>query len=299
MNANTVSPAYAKIFYRTATVNGLDIFYREAGSSQNPTVLLLHGFPTSSHMFRELIPALAEDFHVIAPDYPGFGQSSAPDADSFHYTFDHLGEVIEKFLQQIGCTRFALFMQDYGAPVGFRIASKHPEWITALLVQNANAYLEGINLAAFAPVQPFWANRTPETEAPVRGLLTMQTTMFQYTHGVRNPAAISPDTWVHDQSLLDRPGNDLIQLALLHDYRNNPPRYAEWQAPATASAGDAYHLGQERSVLHQGRCPRLFDGCAGCRTSPAGHRPLRAGRRWPAHRQLDPKVSAQPRLNYG
>jgi pimeloyl-ACP methyl ester carboxylesterase len=230
MNAPTASPAYAKTSYRTATVNGLDIFYREAGSPQNPTVLLLHGFPTSSHMFRELIPALAEDFHVIAPDYPGFGQSSAPDADSFNYTFDHLAEVVEEFLQQIGCTRFALFMQDYGAPVGFRIASRHPEWINALLVQNANAYLEGINLEAFAPVQPFWANRIPETEAPVRGLLTMQTTKFQYTHGVRNPAAISPDTWVHDQSLLDRPGNDRIQLALLHDYRNNPPRYAEWQA---------------------------------------------------------------------
>lgn len=229
MNTQPTIAAYEKTHYRTASVHGLDIYYREAGLPDRPTVLLLHGFPTSSHMFRELIPALAEDFHVIAPDYPGFGQSSAPDADKFAYTFDHLAEVMMAFLEKIGCTRFALFMQDYGAPVGFRIATRYPDWITALLVQNANAYIEGINMEAFAPVQPFWKNRTAETEAPVRGFLTAQTTKFQYTHGVRDVAAISPDTWLHDQALLDRPGNDRIQLALLHDYRNNPSRYAEWQ----------------------------------------------------------------------
>jgi len=225
----TPKPAYAKTVHRTVFVNGLDIFYREAGSPNRPTVLLLHGFPTSSHMYRELIPALANDFHVIAPDYPGFGQSSAPDADEFEYTFDHLAEVMDAFLRQVGCTRFALFMQDYGSPIGFRIAAKHPEWVSALLVQNANAYLEGINMEAFAPVQPFWANRTAETEAPVRGFLAPETTKFQYTHGARNPAAISPDNWQHDQALLDRPGNDRIQLALLHDYQNNVPRFEEWQ----------------------------------------------------------------------
>lgn len=223
-------PAYAKTNYRAAPVGGLDIFYREAGSPNQPTVLLLHGFPSSSHMYRELIPALANDFHVIAPDYPGFGQSSAPDTTEFDYTFDHLAKVMETFLQQIECTRFALFMQDYGSPIGFRIAAKHPEWVSALLVQNANAYVEGINMEAFAPVQPFWANRTAETEAPVRSFLAAETTKFQYTHGVRNPAAISPDTWQHDQALLDRPGNDRIQLALLHDYQNNVPRYTQWQA---------------------------------------------------------------------
>ena len=222
--------AYPKTTYHKIAVDGVEIFYREAGSPKNPTVLLLHGFPTSSHMFRELIPALATNYHVIAPDYPGFGQSSAPDADTFNYTFNHLAGVMENFLQQIGCTRFALFMQDYGSPVGFRIASKHPEWISTLLIQNANAYLEGINLEAFAPVQPFWANRTAETEGPVRGFLAAATTQFQYTHGARNPEAINPDNWLHDQTLLDRPGNDRIQLALLHDYQNNVPLYAEWQA---------------------------------------------------------------------
>lgn len=225
----TPKPAYEKIVYRTVSVDGLDIFYREAGSPNRPTVLLLHGFPTSSHMFRELIPALANDFHAIAPDYPGFGQSSAPDANEFNYTFDHLAEVMEAFLRQVRCTRFAIFMQDYGSPIGFRIAAKHPEWIRAVVVQNANAYLEGINMKAFAPFQPFWARRTAETEAPVRGLLAPETTKFQYVHGARNPAAISPDNWLHDQALLDRPGNDRIQLALLHDYQNNLPRFAEWQ----------------------------------------------------------------------
>lgn len=229
-NLTQPTPALAKTSYQTVSVKGIDIFYREAGSPSRPTLLLLHGFPTSSHMYRELIPALAADFHIIAPDYPGFGQSSAPDTEEFEYTFDHLAEVIEAFLEQIGCTRFSLFMQDYGSPIGFRIAAKHPEWLSALLVQNANAYIEGINMEAFAPVQPFWANRTAETEAPVRSFLAPETTRFQYTHGVRNPAAISPDTWLHDQSLLDRPGNDRIQLDLLHDYQNNVPRFAEWQA---------------------------------------------------------------------
>jgi len=219
-----------KTHYHTATVNDLDIFYREAGDATKPTVLLLHGFPSSSHMYRELVPALASDYHVIAPDYPGFGQSSAPDAAEFTYTFDHLAEIMETFLLQIGCTRFALFMQDYGSPVGFRIASKNPEWISALIVQNANAFIEGINMEAFAPMQPFWADWTPETETPVRGMIAAGTTKFQYTHGVRDLSAISPDAWLHDQPLLDRPGNDRIQLSLLHDYQNNVPLYAKWQA---------------------------------------------------------------------
>ena len=222
--------AYPKTNYRTVQVDGLDIFYREAGSAKQPTVLLLHGFPTSSHMFRELIPALAQDFHVIAPDYPGFGQSSAPGVQQFKYSFEHLGDVMESFLEQIGCVNFALYMQDYGSPVGFRIATRHPNWVKALLIQNANAYVEGINMKAFAAMQAFWKQRTAETEAPVREFLAAQTTRFQYMHGARNPAAISPDNWQHDQPLLDRPGNDQIQLALLHDYQNNVPRYADWQA---------------------------------------------------------------------
>jgi len=218
-----------KTHYHTVSVNGLDIFYREAGDATKPAILLLHGFPSSSHMYRELMPALAANHHVIAPDYPGFGQSSALDATSFSYSFDHLAEVMESFLEQIGYTRFALFMQDYGSPVGFRIASNQPEWISALIIQNANAYVEGINMAAFAPLQLFWADWNTQTEKPVRGFLAAETTKFQYSHGVRDLSAISPDAWLHDQTLLDRPGNDRIQLSLLHDYQNNVPLYSQWQ----------------------------------------------------------------------
>jgi pimeloyl-ACP methyl ester carboxylesterase len=216
------------VFHRTLIVDGLDIFYREAGSPDKPTLMLLHGFPTSSHMFRNLMLTLADEFHIIAPDYPGYGQSSAPSANEFDYTFDRLAGVIEAFLIKLNVTRFALYIQDFGAPVGLRIAARHPEWISALIVQNGNAYLEGIS-AAFEAFKPFWQNRNAETEAPLRGFLALGTTKFQYTHGARNVEAISPDTWTHDQALLDRPGNDLIQLSLLQDYQNNPPQYAVWQ----------------------------------------------------------------------
>jgi pimeloyl-ACP methyl ester carboxylesterase len=212
---------------RTVQVEGLDIAYREAGPADRPAILLLHGFPTSSHMYRHLIPALADRYHVIAPDYPGFGASSAPDAGSFTYSFDRIAEIMEKFLVAIGCTRFALYMQDYGAPVGLRLAARHPEWVSALLVQNANAYVEGIS-PAFDAFKPFWAGRTPATEAPVRALLTPAMTRFQFVQGTRRPAALEPEAWDHAQAHLDRAGNDLVQLALLHDYRNNPPRYPEW-----------------------------------------------------------------------
>lgn len=215
--------------YQTKSVAGLDIFYREAGSPDNPTILLLHGFPTSSHMYRDLMPLLAQDYHVIAPDYPGFGHSSTPDAREFGYTFDKLAAVMEQFLIAIECTRFSLYMQDYGAPIGFRLAAQHPEWVQSLIIQNANAYVEGIS-AAFEPFKPFWANRSPETEIPVRGLLAPAMTRFQFAHGTRNAAALNPDAWLHAQAGLDRPGNTQIQVDLLHDYRNNPPRYAEWQA---------------------------------------------------------------------
>ena len=216
------------VHHRTVSVDGLDIFYREAGSTDKPSLLLLHGFPSSSHMFRNLIPALADEFHLIAPDYPGYGYSSAPDPADFNYTFDRLSEVIEAFLVKLGISTFALYIQDFGAPVGLRIAARHPEWISALIVQNGNAYTEGIS-AAFEAFKPFWQNRNAETEAPLRGFLTAETTRFQYTHGARNVDAISPDAWTFDQALLDRPGNDLIQLSLLHDYQNNPPQFSVWQ----------------------------------------------------------------------
>ncbi|HTL18161.1 MAG TPA: alpha/beta hydrolase [Patescibacteria group bacterium] len=221
-------PAYAKVGYQTATIDRLNIFYREAGDPKRPAIVLLHGFPTSSHMYRELLPALGLEYHVIAPDYPGFGYSSVPEADSFDYTFDRLARVMEAFLQKIGTTRFALYMQDYGSPVGLRIASRHPDWVRALIIQNANAYLEGVG-PAFEAFKPFWKERNTETEKPIRSFLNLETTKFQYTHGTLNPMAISPDNWHHDQALLDRTGNDRVQLALLHDYRNNPPLYPQWQ----------------------------------------------------------------------
>jgi pimeloyl-ACP methyl ester carboxylesterase len=214
--------------YHHATIQGRKIFYREAGSPTNPTIVLLHGFPSSSHMFRDLIPQLADDFHVIAPDYLGFGYSDAPSATEFQYTFDNVTALIEELLfSDLKLKSFSLYVQDYGAPVGFRIASRRPEAIEGIVVQNGNAYVEGIS-AAFEPLQPFWANRNEETEKAPRTLLTKQTTIFQYTHGAKNPDAVSPDSYTFDQALLDRPGNDAIQLDLFHDYTSNVALYDAW-----------------------------------------------------------------------
>ena len=216
------------ITYQYAKVRNLKIFYREAGKKDSPTIVLLHGFPTSSFMFRNLIPLLAETNHVIAPDYPGFGFSDAPSIDEFEYTFDHLASVMEGFLfKSLGLKKFSIYVQDYGAPIGYRIAAANPTAIEKIVVQNGNAYLVGIG-AAFDPMKPFWANRNPETEAPVRTLLTLETTKFQYMHGAKDPSKISPDTYTFDQTLLDRPGNNAIQLNLLHNYQSNPPKYDGW-----------------------------------------------------------------------
>jgi pimeloyl-ACP methyl ester carboxylesterase len=216
--------------YHHATIQGHKIFYREAGLPTNPTIVLLHGFPSSSHMFRELIPQLAGDFHVVAPDYLGFGYSDAPSATEFQYTFDNVTALIEELLfSNLRLKSFSLYVQDYGAPVGFRIASRHPEAVEAIVVQNGNAYIEGIS-PAFEPLQPFWANRNEETEKAPRSLLTKQTTIFQYTHGAKNPEAVSPDSYTFDQVLLDRPGNDAIQLDLFHDYTSNVALYEAWHA---------------------------------------------------------------------
>jgi pimeloyl-ACP methyl ester carboxylesterase len=219
-----------EVFHRTVKVDGLDIFYREAGPKDAPTILLLHGFPTSSHMFRNLIPALGDRYHVVAPDYPGFGNSSAPAVDRFEYTFDNLAKVIDTFTERVGLTRYALYVQDYGAPVGYRLAVKHPDRVTALIVQNGNAYDEGIDNEFWAPLKAYWKSRTEANSVPLRKFLTLEATRWQYTHGVRNPEVISPDNWNIDQPLLDRPGNAEIQLALLYSYGSNPPLYPEWQA---------------------------------------------------------------------
>jgi pimeloyl-ACP methyl ester carboxylesterase len=214
--------------FQYGTVQGFRIFYREAGSKTSPTIVLLHGFPSSSHMFRDLIPQLAGKFHVIAPDYVGFGYSDAPDATMFEYTFDHLAELIEELLFGVlGLERFSIYVQDYGAPVGYRIASRHQDAIEGIVVQNGNAYAEGIG-AGFDSMKPFWVNRNPETEKPVRELLKKETTIFQYTHGVKEASRISPDSYTMDQLFLDRPGNDAIQLNLLHNYQSNLALYDGW-----------------------------------------------------------------------
>lgn len=220
----------AQVLYKTVKVGQVDIFYREAGPTDAPTVLLLHGFPTSSHMFRNLIPALAERYHVIAPDYPGFGNSSAPAHDEFEYSFDNLANIVEQFIGAVGIKRYSVYLMDYGAPIGFRIAARHPEQVTALIVQNGNAYDEGIDNDFWKPIKAYWADpKNPGKRDALRSPLTRDATIWQYTHGVRTKEAISPDNWNIDQPLLDRPGNNEIQLDLFLSYGTNPPLYASWQ----------------------------------------------------------------------
>ncbi|WP_328630825.1 alpha/beta fold hydrolase [Streptomyces sp. NBC_00356] len=213
------------VHHRTATINGLDVFYREAGDPKAPAVVLLHGFPTSSHMFRNLIPALADRYHVIAPDHIGFGQSAMPALRDFPYTFGALADVTSGLLQHLRIDRFAIYVQDYGAPIGWRLALKDPERITAVITQNGNAYEEGF-------VRPFWdglfayaAAPGPDTEKPVRAALTLDAVRWQYVTGVADPSVVSPDNWVHDQALLDRPGNAEIQLKLFREYPTNVDLY--------------------------------------------------------------------------
>lgn len=218
-----------RVTYKTVKIDGLDIFYREAGSRRNPTVLLLHGFPTSSQMFRNLMPQLAGRYHVVAPDYPGYGNSSAPPVDKFDYTFDNLANVVDKFAQALKLERYSLYVMDYGAPVGYRLAVKHPERVQALIVQNGNAYEEGLR-EFWKPFRAYWKDRSEQNAEAMRKLLTLDATKWQYTNGVRDASVISPDAWTTDQYMLDRPGNQEIQLALFYSYGSNPPLYPQWQA---------------------------------------------------------------------
>lgn len=217
------------VLYKTVVVNGLTIFYREAGSPHKPVILLLHGFPSSSHMHRDLLRDLADDYHLIAPDYPSFGNSSMPAPTEYTYTFDNLSLTMEAFIDELGLKGFSLYMQDYGAPVGFRIALRRPELIQALLIQNGNAYEEGLG-PAMEDGKRYWANRNANTENAMKQALTLEGTQFQYVHGTQDPEKVSPDTYQYDQYLLDRPGNAAIQLDLLYDYRNNITLYPTWQA---------------------------------------------------------------------
>ncbi|MFD0205203.1 MULTISPECIES: alpha/beta fold hydrolase [Saccharothrix] len=214
--------------YRYADIDGQRVFYREAGHAEAPAVVLLHGFPTSSHMFRELIPRLADRYRVIAPDHIGFGHSSAPSVDEFDYTFDALTDITLGLLDHLGVRRHALYIQDYGAPIGLKIASRHPERVTAIITQSGNAYTEGFT-PFWKPLFAYATNPGPDTEPAVRALLSPDATRWQYTHGVKDPSLISPDTWAHDQALLDRPGNAEVQPALFRDYRNNLDAYPAFQ----------------------------------------------------------------------
>ena len=214
--------------YQTIPIDGSRIFYREAGAKSAPAILLLHGFPTSSHMFRNLIPALAESYHVVAPDLPGFGFSDAPDGKEFSYTFENLARVIDRFTQAIGLENYAIYVFDYGAPVGLRLALAHPEKITAVISQNGNAYEAGLS-EGWNPIQKYWKDPTKENRAALRAFLRPEATKWQYVHGVQDENLVAPEAYALDSALLARPGNDEIQLDLFLDYASNVALYPKFQ----------------------------------------------------------------------
>jgi pimeloyl-ACP methyl ester carboxylesterase len=217
------------VHYHTARVNEIDVFYRQAGPQNAPVVLLLHGFPTSSNMFRNLIPRLASSFHVVAPDYPGFGQSSMPDRGNFAYTFENLTNVVETLVELLGLGKFSLYVMDYGAPVGYRLALRRPDQVQALIVQNGNAYDEGLR-EFWDPIKKYWADPRPENRTALHVLVEPKSTRWQYENGVTDRTLLDPTTWILDQVGLDRAGNREIQLDLLYDYRTNVLLYPQFQA---------------------------------------------------------------------
>lgn len=229
-NAEGGQIASYPVTYRTVEVDGVDIFVREAGAKDAPVVLLLHGFPSSSHMFRDLIPQLAGSARVIAPDYPGFGYSAAPDAGEFEYDFARVAALIDGLTQKLGADRYVIYMQDFGGPVGMRLALSHPERVEGIVVQNATFHAQGWNPEIVGQFAPFWQNRNAETEAPLRGFLAAETTRWQYVQGSARAERLSPDAWAHDQAGLDRPGNQAVMLEYLFNYQDNVGQYPEWQA---------------------------------------------------------------------
>ncbi|MCE2028527.1 alpha/beta fold hydrolase [Sessilibacter corallicola] len=217
--------------YGTEKVDGQEIFFREAGDPSNPAIVLLHGFPSSSHMYRELLASLSDDYYLIAPDYPGFGNSSFPSKEEFTYTFDNLAKVVNTFLEKKGVKKYSIMMQDYGAPIGFRIAAANPERVQSIITQNGNAYEVGINKDSWAPIIQYWSTPTKELGAIIeKNVYSADAMKWQYTHGTRNPESILPDNWILDYANISRPGQTEIQLALFYDYQNNVKLYPQWQA---------------------------------------------------------------------
>ncbi len=225
--SNQSKPSYPTV-HKTINVKGLNIFYREAGPKDAPVILLLHGYPTSSFMFRNLIRDLSDKYHLIAPDYPGFGQSDQPPMKDFEYTFDNLANVVDDFLQVLKIEKFSMYLMDYGAPIGYRLAVKNPDRISSLIIQNGSAYEEGI-LEFWDPLKLYWKNKTVKQEKELAGFHALDGLKWQYTHGVKNPENISPDNWALDLIHLQRPENNEIQLSLFYDYQNNIKSYPSWQ----------------------------------------------------------------------
>lgn len=220
------------VSYKYEAVDGVEIFYREAGDPSKPAIVLLHGFPSSSHQYRYLLDELSDDYYLIAPDYPGFGASGFPSPDTYQYTFDNIAKTMGKFLDQKGIERFSMYIQDYGAPVGFRIATARPQAVQSLIIQNGNAYKEGVDPETWAPVVKLWeGGRNAEYEKTlIKNVFSVEGLRWQYTHGTRNPKDINPDNWLLDHQSMSRPGMHDVQIGLIYDYRNNVAKYPEWQA---------------------------------------------------------------------
>lgn len=225
----TIASDVTQAQFHYEKIDGINIAYREAGDPKKPTVLLLHGFPTSSHMFRNLIPQLAKSFHVIAPDYPGFGASDMPQAKDFEYSFANIASMVTKLLDRKKINRYSVYLMDYGAPIGFRMYAKNPERVSGFIIQNGNAYEEGLR-EFWDPIKAYWAAPTKENGDKLRGFFELGATKWQFTHGTQNPESISPDNFWHVQYLLDRPGNQEVQLELFLDYGTNVGEYKKWQA---------------------------------------------------------------------
>ena len=227
-NRTTTEIASLPTFHKNVNVNGLNVFYREAGDKSKPTILLLHGYPTSSHMFRNLITDLSVRYHVLAPDYPGYGRTDQPLMNEFNYTFDNMSLIVEGFLKELKIEKYSLYLMDYGAPIGFRIAAKYPEKVESLIIQNGNAYDEGLR-DFWIPIKKYWNNYTVENGKALEGFHSLDGLKWQYTHGVQDVSKISPDNWNIDLQHLSRKENNALQLAMFYDYRTNVPLYPEWQ----------------------------------------------------------------------